>query len=110
MATNRWQSRLKCTKRKLLRLFITFGLDVTDLPSFRDNIASTRGGIIEQCSIPQPRDQICPSSHVDTIAVTNIAVTPAAKPFNVIVGCNTFEGVAAKYRCAIRLFTFALSV
>ena len=42
-------------------------------------------------------------------AVTNVAVTPAAKPFDVIVGCNTFEGVAAKYRCAIRLFTFALS-
>ena len=68
------------------------------------------GGVIEQCSIPQPRDEMCPSSRVDTSAVTNIAVTPAAKPFNVIVGCNTFEGVAANYRCAIGLFTFALSV
>ena len=53
---------------------------------------------------------MCPSSCVDLSAVTDIAVTPAAKQFDVIVGCNTFEGVAAKYRCAIRLFTFALSV
>ena len=34
-------------------------------------------------------------------AVTNVAVTPAAGPFDVIVGCNTFEGVAANYRYAI---------
>ena len=60
-----------------------------------------------QCSIPQPRDEMGPSSPFDTSAVTNVT---AAKPFDGIVGCNTFEGVAAKYRCAIRLFTFALSV
>ena len=40
---------------------------------------------------------------MNTDAVTNVGVTPAAKPFNVMVGCNTFEGVAAKYRCAIRI-------
>ena len=34
-------------------------------------------------------------------AVMNVAVTPAAGPFDVIVGCSTFEGVAANYRCAI---------
>ena len=34
-------------------------------------------------------------------AVTNEAVTPAVEPFDVIVDCNTFEGVAANYRCAI---------
>ena len=34
-------------------------------------------------------------------AVTNVAVTPAVEPFDVIVGCNTFEGVAANYRCAV---------
>ncbi len=34
-------------------------------------------------------------------AVTNVVVTPAAEPFDVIVGCNTFEGVAANYRCAV---------
>ena len=34
-------------------------------------------------------------------AVTNVTVTPAAEPFDVIVGGNTFEGVAANYRCAI---------
>ena len=36
-------------------------------------------------------------------------ITTAVKPFNVIVGCNTFEGVAADYGSAIILFTFALS-
>ena len=30
-------------------------------------------------------------------AVTNFAVTPTAEPFDIIVGCNTFEGVAANY-------------
>ena len=30
-------------------------------------------------------------------AVANVAVTPAVEPFDVIVGCNTFEGVAANY-------------
>ena len=34
-------------------------------------------------------------------AVMNGAVTPADEPFDVIVGCITFEGVAANYRCAI---------
>ena len=34
-------------------------------------------------------------------AVTNVAVTPAVEPFDVIVGCNTIEGVAANYGCAI---------
>ena len=34
-------------------------------------------------------------------AVMNVGVTPAAEPFNVIVGWNTFEGVAANYRCAV---------
>ena len=34
-------------------------------------------------------------------AVTNVAVTPAAEPFDVIVGCRTFEGVATNYRYAI---------
>ena len=36
-------------------------------------------------------------------AVTNVAVsvTPAAEPFDVIVGGNTSEGVAENYRCAI---------
>ena len=34
-------------------------------------------------------------------AVTNVAVTPAVEPLDVIVGCNTFEGVAASHRCAI---------
>ena len=37
-------------------------------------------------------------------AVTNVAVTPAAEPFDVIVGCSTFKGVASNYRCAICLF------
>ena len=35
--------------------------------------------------------------------VTNVAVTPAAEPFDVIVGCNTFEGaqrtIDALFRC-----------
>ena len=73
------------------------------LPRFRNNIASNRGRVIEPSSIPQPRDEMCPSSRVHTSAA-------AAKPFDVIVGCNTFEGVAANYRCVIRLFPFALSV
>ena len=34
-----------------------------------------------------------------TSAVANIAVTPAAEPFDVIVGRNKLEGVAANYRC-----------
>ena len=59
-----------------------------------------RGGGIEQCFTSQPRDEI-PS--IDTSDVTNIAVTPGAKPCNVIVGCNTLEGVAVNYRCAVRL-------
>ena len=33
--------------------------------------------------------------------VTNVAVIPAVEPFDVIKGCNTFEGVAANYRCAV---------
>ena len=34
-------------------------------------------------------------------AVTNVAVTPAVEPFDVLVGCNTFEGMATNYRCDI---------
>ena len=34
-------------------------------------------------------------------AVTNVAVVPAVETFGVIVGCNTFEGVAANYRCTV---------
>ena len=101
MATNRWQSRLKCGERKTIEVIYNIQSRRNGLPRFRDNIALNRGVVIEQCSILQPRDEMCPSSRDDTSAVTNIAVTPAAKPFNVIVGCNTFEGVAAKYRCAV---------
>ena len=43
-------------------------------------------------------------------AVTNVAVTPAAEPFDAIVGCNTFEGVAANYRCTISFRLFILWV
>ena len=82
--------------RRICRVFVT-------------TLHLNRGGVIEQCSILRPRDEIHPSSRVDTSAVTDVAVTPAAKTFNDIVRCNTFEGVAVNYRCAVRLFTFALS-
>ena len=52
------------------------------------------GGVFEQFSIPQPRDEMCPSSRVDTSAVTNVAVTPAAKPFDVLAGleiCGSYH-------------------
>ena len=51
--------------------------------AFRDTIASNWGGVIEQCSTPQPRDEICALNRVDTSAVTDVAVTPAGNPFNV---------------------------
>ena len=34
----------------------------------------------------------------------NVAITPAVESFNVVVGCSTFEGVAANYRCTIYFF------
>ena len=43
--------------------------------------------------------------HKNTGAVTNVGVTPAAKPFDVMVGGNTYEGVAANYICSIRILT-----
>ena len=43
-------------------------------------------------------------------AVTNVAVTPAAEPFDVIVGCRTFEGVATNYRCAILFILFSSNI
>ena len=48
---------------------------------------------------------MCPTIRIDTSAVTNVAVTPAAKPFGVIVGYNTFEGVAMNLTVAI-LYSF----
>ena len=44
---------------------------------------------------------ICALAAGCTSAVMNVAVTPAAKLFDVILDCNIFEGVAAKYRCAV---------
>ena len=42
-------------------------------------------------------------------AVTNVAEL-LVEPFDVIVGCNAFEGVAANYRCAMLLFILWVAV
>ena len=51
--------------------------------------APNRGGGIEQCSTYQPHDEM-PS--IDTSAVTNVAVTPAAEPCNIIAGHKYIGG------------------
>ena len=61
---------------------------------FRFSFASapSRGGGIEQCSISQPRDAIHSYSPSTLGAVTNVAVTPAAKPCHVIAGRKYIGG------------------
>ena len=67
--------------------------------------APSRGGGTEQCSIvhiPTTWWNALIQS-IDTSAVTNVAVTPAADPRNVIVGRKYIGGSDSElYRCAIR--------
>ena len=64
-----------------------------------------RNSTVALRSTPTPRLTFGSLPRMAQTLITNVGVTPAAKPFDVMVGCNTFEGVAANYGCAIRILT-----
>ena len=65
--------------------------------------APSRGGGIEQCSIPQPRDEMhlySPSTQA-LLRMLLLRLLPSHAMSQ--RDANTLEGVTANYRCAIRL-------